>query len=456
MKIEKNRHLLLLDGLLQSDGPITAEQLAFLSDSSTRTVKQDIPLLSSQMEKEKIAVIRALKAKGYVIEVLDPEKFALFAEEVAVMQRLYYKYPIETMERRMYIIQSFLSQDLVSLEELEEKLFLSDSSIRKEMEWIRCFLSTYDLEIRHQGGHSYYVEGKEEDIRSAAVEVHCSQYHDFHQSYPHDGFNIMFYRDKNTYEDIRHAFLAILRDSDITISDIAAKKIPTYMCLVKSRLQKGRTIIMNEAERGELKATYDYQIALKISEDPVVKAYYELPENEILQLTKLILANRDIDMRSRGVKGLYKGHLVANGQIYNQVKKEVVGHLGESLFKTEFFRFFESDVLSLQLMLYYRYRFDSTKKDILVTYSEGNESLISPIPMEMARIMIMALEKASGQKIRDPVISAYAQLFEKMLKKVTYPYRKLRLVACSTEGLVYTPEYDRKYFKPLSALYRFC
>ena len=438
MKIEKNRHLLLLDGLLQSDGPITAEQLAFLSDSSTRTVKQDIPLLSSQMEKEKIAVIRALKAKGYVIEVLDPEKFALFAEEVAIMQRLYYKYPIETMERRMYIIQSFLSQDLVSLEELEEKLYLSDSSIRKEMEWIRYFLSTYDLEIRHQGGHSYYAEGKEEDIRSAAVEVHCSQYHDFHQSYPHDGFNIMFYRDKNTYEDIRHAFLAILRDSDITISDIAAKKIPTYMCLVKSRLQKGRTIIMNEAERGELKATYDYQIALKISEDPVVKAYYELPENEILQLTKLILANRDIDMRSRGVKGLYKGHLVANGQIYNQVKKEVAGHLGESLFKTEFFRFFESDVLSLQLMLYYKYRFDSTKKDILVTYSEGNESLISPIPMEMARIMIMALEKVSGQKIRDPVISAYAQLFEKMLKKVTYPYRKLRLVACSTEGLVYT------------------
>ena len=92
----------------------------------------------------------------------------------------------------------------------------------------------------------------------------------------------------------------------------------------------------------------------------------------------------------------------------------------------------------MQLMLYYKYRFDSTKKDILVTYSEGNESLISPIPMEMARIMIMALEKASGQKIRDPVISAYAQLFEKMLKKVTYPYRKLRLVACSTEGLVYT------------------
>ena len=129
MKIEKNRHLLLLDGLLQSDGPITAEQLAFLSDSSTRTVKQDIPLLSSQMEKEKIAVIRALKAKGYVIEVLDPEKFALFAEEVAVMQRLYYKYPIETMERRMYIIQSFLSQDLVSLEELEEKLADKEAEI---------------------------------------------------------------------------------------------------------------------------------------------------------------------------------------------------------------------------------------------------------------------------------------------------------------------------------------
>ncbi|MBQ5555372.1 MAG: HTH domain-containing protein, partial [Erysipelotrichaceae bacterium] len=63
MKIEKNRHLLILDGLLQSDGPITAQQLAFLSDSSTRTVKQDIPLLSLQMEKEKIARIVSRKAR---------------------------------------------------------------------------------------------------------------------------------------------------------------------------------------------------------------------------------------------------------------------------------------------------------------------------------------------------------------------------------------------------------
>jgi len=438
MKIEKNRHLLILDGLLQSDGPITAQQLAFLSDSSTRTVKQDIPLLSLQMEKEKIARIVSRKARGYQIQVIDENNYEQFKSRILVLLRIYDKQPIETLERHLYIVQSFLAQDLVSLEELEKTLFLSDSSIRKEVEWARQFFASYDLKIEHKSAHNFYVSGKEENIRSAAVEIHGSQYHEFEPSYPHDGFNIMFYRDRQTYEAIRQAFLKILRNSDITVTDISAKKIPTYICLVKSRLEKGKTVRIEEEEARELEATYDYDIASDIANDPTIKAYYELPENEILQLTKLILANRDIDLRGKGGRGLYHDHTLANARIYKKVKEEVLNRLGNTLFKTEFFRFFEADVISLQLQLYYKYRFDSTKKDMLVTYVEGDESLISPVPMEMARIMIRALEEDLGQSIRDPIILAYAQLFEKMLKKVTYPYKKLKILASSTEGLVYT------------------
>ncbi len=121
MKIEKNRHLMILDGLMKASAPITAEQLAFLADSSVRTVKEDIPYLNRMLEKENIARICSYKAKGYQLEVIDPESYAKFAENILILQRMYYRRPIETINRRLYIIHSFLAQDLVSIEELGDK-----------------------------------------------------------------------------------------------------------------------------------------------------------------------------------------------------------------------------------------------------------------------------------------------------------------------------------------------
>ncbi len=438
MKIEKNRHLMILDGLMKASAPITAEQLAFLADSSVRTVKEDIPYLNRMLEKENIARICSYKAKGYQLEVIDPESYAKFAENILILQRMYYRRPIETINRRLYIIHSFLAQDLVSIEELGDKLHLSDSSVRKELEQVRSFFASYHLEIAHQAGQTYYIRGREEDIRSAQVEIHGSQYHEFQQTYLHEGFNLMFYRDKQTYEDIRQVFLRILRKSDMTVSDIAAKKIPTYICLVKSRLEKGKTVQIDEKLADELRQTYDYQIVREIVSDPVVEKHCRFPEEEILYLTGLMLASRDIDLRTRGFKGLYEKHVHENNLLFDRIMDGIKDRLGCSLYKAEFFYFFRVDLISLQMQIYYKYRFDSTGKDQLITYVEGDDALLSPVPMEMARIIIGELEKQIGEPIRDPVILAYAQLLEKLFKKVTYPYKKLKLLACSTEGLVYT------------------
>ena len=52
MKIEKNRHLIILDALTKASESMTAEQLALLSRSSVRTVKNDLKLLNRQLEGE--------------------------------------------------------------------------------------------------------------------------------------------------------------------------------------------------------------------------------------------------------------------------------------------------------------------------------------------------------------------------------------------------------------------
>ncbi|MBO7698240.1 MAG: hypothetical protein J6S38_04290, partial [Erysipelotrichaceae bacterium] len=208
--------------------------------------------------------------------------------------------------------------------------------------------------------------------------------------------------------------------------------------LLKSRLEKGKLIEIDDDIANELRKTYDYQIANKIAEHPSIRNQYPLPEIETVQLAAVILSNRDINIRTRGIVGLEKSHISSNARIHYEVMELVRNSLGDSLYNAEFYHFYAIDMISLQLQLYLRYRFDSLKKDRLVTYIEGDEAQISPVPMEMARIMIASLQKKFNEPIRDPIAIAYAQLLEKMLKKVSYPYHKLRLLACSTEGLVYT------------------
>ena len=242
MNIEKNRHLIILDALTRSHEPITAEQLALLSRSSVRTVKNDLAMLKKQLADEETATIESYKSKGYLIKPIHEWLYVKLLMNIEAMMRVFYNRSIEVTNRRMYILQRILTEETVLIDDICEALFVSRSAIAKDIEWATQFLESYDLTVQSIPGKGLVMKGEEKKIRNAMVEVHCSQYHDFQQLYPYEPFNKLFYDDKQEYEDVRHAFLAILRNTRISVYDLAAKKIPTYMCLVKGRVKQGKLI----------------------------------------------------------------------------------------------------------------------------------------------------------------------------------------------------------------------
>ena len=52
MKIAKNRHMMILHTLINSEGPVTAETLAHLSRASLRSIKNDIVELNDSLRKQ--------------------------------------------------------------------------------------------------------------------------------------------------------------------------------------------------------------------------------------------------------------------------------------------------------------------------------------------------------------------------------------------------------------------
>ena len=437
MNIEKNRHLIILDRLTKASKPVTAEQLADLSRSSIRTIKSDVNLLREQLEKEEIATIDSFKAKGYMINPIHEWTYTKFLMNLEAMMRVFYNRSIEETNRRMYIVQRILAEEELKIDDICDALFISRSAISRDIEWATAFLNSYDLSVQHVPGRGLVLSGNELHIRKAMTEVHCSQYHDFQQLYPYEPFNHLFYDDRQVYEDVRHAFLAILRNTCISIDDLAAKKIPTYMCLANNRIRQGRLIKLDESIINEITSTYDYQVAKQILSDPIIKSLLDFPEVEAINLARLILISRDIDMRSKGLCEIPLAYVMENDRIYKKIKKKALNRIGKSLLKAEFFRFFETDIKSVQLELYLRHRFDSTKEKTMINYIESDETLLSPIPIQMARIMIGYLQEEFNEEINDPTITSYAALFERILKKVTYPYKKRRIMVTATEGLVY-------------------
>lgn len=443
MKIEKNRHIIIFKTLIEANEPVTAETLAKLTKSSLRTIKNDISHLDSLCMEEDILHIRSFKAKGYAIEVKDEKKYEEFQNNISVLSTLFYGRNVESVNRRLYILQRFLVDEYVKIEDLCDELFLSRSSIRKDISWASKFLASYHIDLEAIVGRGYRASGKEQDLRSALVELRCSQYHEFQPLYPYESFDELFRKDGiNHYVPLRKAFLDILRSSRIVISDIETKKITSHICLMHKRIKEGKHPSLSDEAIEELKQIYDYEVAKEVFADETIRNYVEPDEIEVLNFARLLLINRELNLRITGTKDLPKKLLKENHRIYEQIIESTIDpthySIASSLHKTDMFKIFSRDLESLQMQLYLKHHFDYTGKMRFITYLEGTDELISPIPLELTRVMIARLQLFLGEPISDAIVQAYAGVYERLLKKVVYPYRKLRLAVSTTEGLVYS------------------
>ncbi|MBQ1522574.1 MAG: HTH domain-containing protein [Erysipelotrichaceae bacterium] len=147
MKIEKNRHMLIMYNLIEANHPLTAEELGVLSMSSVRTVKSDIVMLNRELAENGSVRIVSHKAVGYTIEADDPDEFRKLRDEFSIMYSLFYNRSIEGINRRIYILQRLLTDEYVTAEEISEKLFLTKSALRRDYAWAIKFLKSYRIEV---------------------------------------------------------------------------------------------------------------------------------------------------------------------------------------------------------------------------------------------------------------------------------------------------------------------
>jgi hypothetical protein len=436
MHILKNRHLTILTLLLKTEQPITSQELADAAMASVRTVKNDIHFLDSELQAENIAKIRSYKARGYQLEPLDQQKFDEEFKHIRVMSSYFRSHSIEHTMRKLYIIQKLLANDYVKLDDLCEQLYIARSTITEDMNQATKYIESYHLKLVSVPGKGIHVDGKEQDIRSAMVEVASSQYHDFDAVMPVPEFTAMFYDERQQYEDIRHAFLKHLRESKISLKDLASKKCATHLCLIRSRVRNHKYPKLSDHILKEVRETYEYGLVQEIFSDTLIHEFIgEVPEIELANFARILLAKRDVNLRiERDIETLNPKLINRNLKIYRDVMKKMKNEFGARLFNMEMYRIFSVNIESLQMILYLQHHYDHTDGHRIITYNENIETLVSPVALEITREMICQVEGAFHERICGPENQAYAVAIDKLLERVSYPYRKMRLAVTSNGG----------------------
>lgn len=434
MKIEKNRHLTILYTLIHSqDVFVSSEQLAEKTLSSVRTIKNDIAVLGDMLKAEQTAYIESRRSQGYRLIPLDDNRFRDLEETVQIHRILFQYRSIEEMNRRLYILQNLLAYGSVKIDDLADELYVSRSSLTKDMSWTSKFLNSHHIRVRSVPGKGLCIFGEEQDIRSVMVEVYCSQYHDIELLYPVDDFTDLFETD--LYEDIRHEMLKVIRESDLTISDLAAKKTATYLTLVPRRLKDGNRLYFGDALKYELRSLYEYGIAERILKQKTVRKTGITDEEEILNLTRLLLVNKDIDLRNTQVPFHISPVLYRQTEELLTEMNQFFRKENNTLFSSSLYEQYRPDLLSVLLKLQLQRRYDHPDSGHFISYTETGENNYSPTALEYTRDVIGWLEDHFGQKIRRPdLIREFSSVFHYMLKQIPFEIKKMRLAVFSTEG----------------------
>lgn len=165
-----NRQENLIQILLKAEKPLTTQELAEQLNVSSRTIRSDLEKIESEILVHSMKLEKKPRV-GIWIEGTQDEKDALFLD-VKGEHDLVESYSKE-YRRGCILVQILLSKNKIYPYKLQNNLYVSKSTIEKDLQEISKWLEKYDLSLMKKPSIGLYVSGDEENIRNAVAALEC-------------------------------------------------------------------------------------------------------------------------------------------------------------------------------------------------------------------------------------------------------------------------------------------
>ena len=312
----------ILSELIKADTFVTGSYLAQLVGVSARTIREDIKTLTVELARRDIN-LQSIPSKGYLISNTERPAAKRYLDEQIRNQE---ERPIFPVERQQYICQQLLFEPRrVDLQALQEFLFISESTLEKDLQEVAAWLERNHLSLDRSGHSAISVGGSEIALRYAMM--------NFFQEYCQSTGKVPV-QDLESILDIRFVGeveeeLRKLHLSDfIHISQPSYQNILLYLAISASRLTKGYPIHVNPKEIPTLASQDEFPIALTILREIEKVAGYHYPESEVIQFSKVLMQANIISVDQTNLQSVADDRTLA---FVNRMVFKVQDHFGLDL-----------------------------------------------------------------------------------------------------------------------------
>jgi len=273
----------LLEEIINLEGYITSEYLSRKFGVSSRTIRQDVKLLSSELKENGIE-LRAVPSKGYYLNKNDREKTIQYLESLKPITTIIPTLPVD---RTKFIIRKILfGKENIDIENLAEELFISYSTIEKDIQEIKKWFTNQGLELVNRKHYGIYLIGTEISKRYAMVN-YFSDFDDF-SSLP-DLKDLKETIGEEYVEPIKHLLYKIYDTEDISLSDADFLNLTIYLSVSLLRISNQNEIKQIDPEFSSIEIGREYSLATKISSQIKQEFSINLSRAELVHLAKYLM-----------------------------------------------------------------------------------------------------------------------------------------------------------------------
>ena len=167
------RQIFLLDYLLKQHDYLSATQLSEKYGVSTKTVYQDIDKLNSFLEESELkSRIIKVPRKGIMLSAEEEKRKIHSILVKSKYETGVQDYSPEYREAEL-VKRLFINQVELDLYDFAEEMYVTESTVHRDIDKLECNLSQFNLKIRIKHDH-LYIDGDEWNIRKA-LQVYVDQ-----------------------------------------------------------------------------------------------------------------------------------------------------------------------------------------------------------------------------------------------------------------------------------------
>ena len=280
----RQREILLL--LSRHKEPVTAEWIAKELSVSDRTIRKELKNMQTDC-KELGVTISPIKGKGYCLHILDQE---VFQQEI---NPLLMEDPQDFSEQKTrvhFLLKRLLLQEgYVKLEQFEREMYVSKSTIQKDLRLVREMLGKYRLSLLVKPHYGVNVAGSEYRKRLCFANYRLMEE-------PFNHANNSRLAEKSFAKEIKKIIINKVNVHKIEISDVALGNLTNHIVIACKRMEQGFAMRELEHTSGE-EHPFEKKVAMEIIEEVEALTGFSFPRAELeyiiihLMGTKLLHEN---------------------------------------------------------------------------------------------------------------------------------------------------------------------